>query len=161
MAIQVEGDTGTLQFPVQFNIHNKNNHTHVPGNHFNLMRADSFENNLTLESTNPSSFYLTPNNTHEVEAEDQNALAEAGQLAIENNETGEWNRNLLETVLRRHSLPARPCSSYALFVMSNWVSVKNSSFGEASKSLGRIWGQLSLQEKKVFIGHGLEGQCKV
>ncbi|KDP22498.1 hypothetical protein JCGZ_26329 [Jatropha curcas] len=186
--IQVEGDTGSLQFSMQFNIHRKD----VSRKHFKFPNANSFENNHTTENTSSFSSYMTPNsNFHEMEVEDRNAQADAA--TVENNEileTGECNtrnvvgiltrlrsgtispvkyfprvsatscqklkrikkkKDLLETLLRRHSLPVRPCSSYSFFVMANWGSVKNSSFSEVSKTLGQMWGQLSGQEKKVFM----------
>ncbi|KAH7853753.1 hypothetical protein Vadar_006222 [Vaccinium darrowii] len=62
-------------------------------------------------------------------------------------ETGD----VLERVLRRHCLPVRPCSSYALFVMATW-GVANSeslSFGETSKRLSKMWCSLPHDEKKV------------
>ncbi|TQD98584.1 hypothetical protein C1H46_015832 [Malus baccata] len=58
--------------------------------------------------------------------------------------------DMFERVLRRHSCPIRPCTSYAFFVMAAWGSAQSSSFGERSKQLGRMWCQLPRNEKKLY-----------
>lgn len=57
--------------------------------------------------------------------------------------------DVFERLLRRHSCPVKPCTSYAFFVMATWGVVKSSSFGETSKRLGQMWYKLSHKEKKV------------
>ncbi|KAH0979180.1 hypothetical protein GBA52_006357 [Prunus armeniaca] len=52
--------------------------------------------------------------------------------------------DVFERVLRRHSSPIKPCTSYSFFVMATWGVVKSSSFGET-----------------IVRGDGYEGQCKV
>ncbi|KAA8539731.1 hypothetical protein F0562_026423 [Nyssa sinensis] len=63
---------------------------------------------------------------------------------------GKGNGDVLERVLRRRSFPARPCSSYAFFLMTTWSVANKSSFGETSKSLAEMWFKLPQKEKKVF-----------
>ncbi|CAL9008398.1 unnamed protein product [Prunus brigantina] len=58
--------------------------------------------------------------------------------------------DVFERVLRRHSSPIKPCTSYSFFVMATWGVVKSSSFGETSKQLGRMWCQLPQTEKRLY-----------
>ncbi|XP_047329570.1 uncharacterized protein LOC124932907 [Impatiens glandulifera] len=70
--------------------------------------------------------------------------------------------DLLERVLRRRSLPLRPCNSYAFFVMATWEglmakgkkkassSSSTCSFSDRSRELGRMWSSLKEHQKKVF-----------
>ncbi|XP_050221669.1 uncharacterized protein LOC126671891 [Mercurialis annua] len=188
--IQVEGDTGSLQFSVKFNIHNKHNrnHNHGSDDHFSPLAANFFGNNRLFENLSPSSSYITPNNDRIVEAAAVESdirktvnimtrlrsgaispvkyyLPRVSAVSSESSKrkvkcrTGR-KKDLLKTVLRRHSLPVRPCNSYAFFVMANWNSVNCSSFSEASKSLGQMWCQISHKEKKVFSDMALKDSAR-
>ncbi|GAV73400.1 HMG_box domain-containing protein [Cephalotus follicularis] len=191
--IQVEGNTGDLQFSVQLNILKK----HDSGDRFPFTGTNSLENIDFCENSSFSS-HMNLNSIHELE----HPNTYADPLAFENHgmeETGEcvtpktdtirtrlrtgvlspvtyfpkipmtspgnaWSsgnvqlrkkhrrkrEDLLERVLRRHSSPIRPCSSYTFFVMATWGLVKSSSFGVASKKLGQMWCKLPHSEKKVF-----------
>lgn len=63
--------------------------------------------------------------------------------------------DVLKRVLRRHSCPIRPYTSYAFFVMATWGFAKSSSFGETSEQLGRMWCQLPQKEKRFAISRSL------
>lgn len=63
--------------------------------------------------------------------------------------------DVFERVLRRHSSPIKPCTSYSFFVMATWGVIKSSSFGETRKQLGRMWCQLPQTEKRVCIAISL------
>ncbi|XP_059627837.1 uncharacterized protein LOC132270669 [Cornus florida] len=68
--------------------------------------------------------------------------------------------DVLDRVLRRHSLPVRPCSSYAFFVITTWGAAKSSSFGGTSKKLGEMWCKLPPEEKKVFEDMALQDNVR-
>ncbi|XWS51541.1 hypothetical protein CRYUN_Cryun12cG0185000 [Craigia yunnanensis] len=75
--IQVEGDTGNLQFFVKFNIHNK----YLPKNesNFHFPSLNSLENIISCQNSSFSS-YMTPKSTEDIE----NQIVDLEPLTVEN-----------------------------------------------------------------------------
>lgn len=183
--VQVRGDTGELQFSVQFNLRREDRRF---DNHLNFLETRNFCDSV---QSSPSSSYLTPTSSagefenRNYSADENSGSGEAsprggvmtrlrsgalspvkyyfrriygvsgGHLSSRKKRkskkgTGK-GRNVLEEMLRRRSLPLRPCSSYAFFVMKNWDVVKRSSFAETSKRLSKQWSGLPHGVKKVYI----------
>ncbi|GLT66375.1 hypothetical protein SLA2020_387430 [Shorea laevis] len=192
--IQVEGETGDLQFSVKFNVQTK----HASKDNFHFPHTNSLENIYPCQDSSFCSF-TTPNSTHRVE--EQSAETEP-LMVLENQGTEETAKSdatkrdvimtrlksgvmspvkyfprafvnehgdsrssskvkpkkkrrvkrevVLEKMIQRHSFPARPCSSYAFFVVATWGLVESSSFGEASKKLSQMWCKLPRRDKKIY-----------
>ncbi|KAK6155971.1 hypothetical protein DH2020_010219 [Rehmannia glutinosa] len=110
--VQVQGDTGELQFSVQFNVHKKEHHSGPSGEPFNFPDANIPEIGTFRDSVQlpPSSSYLSPTSTRE--NEDANVASEE-----------HWSRGDVVTRLRSGVLS--PVKYY-----------RNGSYGVSRGSLG-------------------------
>lgn len=183
--VQVRGDTGELQFSVQFNLRREDRRS---DNDFSILEADVPEI-VNLRDSVQSSPYLTPTSSsgqfdnHINNADENSGFDEApspggvmtrlrsgalspvkyyhgGIYGVPGGtlKSGKKRKpkkvirkgdNLFEEMLRRRSLPVRPCNSYAFFLMKNWGVVKRHSFAETSKRLSKQWSDLPHDVKMV------------
>ncbi|KAL7107442.1 hypothetical protein ACP275_06G055000 [Erythranthe tilingii] len=198
--VQVQGDTGELQFSVQFKVHRKEHHQSEPPSDFPNANIPSEIGTFhdSVQASPSSSSYLTPTSAREYQ-DHTNALDEesssrggvvtrlrsgvlspvkyypngpshggavcGGGLSSEKrrkvNNKGRGNaENVFDKMLRRRSLPLRPCSSYAFFLTANWGVVKRCSFGEASKRLSKQWYKLPHDVKKEYEEMALKDNAR-
>ncbi|XP_011076546.1 uncharacterized protein LOC105160766 [Sesamum indicum] len=188
--VQVQGDTGELQFSLQLHVHKKENR---PGD-----RPDANVAEIGRDSVQPSTSlsYLTPTSTPEDQGRnaDINAVTvseeswsrgevvtrlRSGVLSpVKYYRTGTYGAsgsslvskkrskgrgkgdNVFEKMLKRRSSPLRPCNAYAFFLMANWAVVKRSSFAETSKKLSKKWYKLSQQVKKEYEDMALKDNAR-
>ncbi|KAL7146636.1 hypothetical protein ABFS83_06G054900 [Erythranthe nasuta] len=203
--VQVQGDTGELQFSVQFKVHRKEHHQSEPPPDFPDANIPSEIGTFhdSVQASPSSSSYLTPTsareNEHHTSDADTNALdgeslsrdgvvtrLRSGVLSpvkyysngpshggavcrgglsskkrrkVNNKSRGDVE-NVFDKMLRRRSLPLRPCSSYAFFLTANWGVVKRCSFGEASKRLSKRWYKLPHDVKKEYEEMALKDNAR-
>ncbi|XP_051142816.1 uncharacterized protein LOC127259493 [Andrographis paniculata] len=212
--VQVQGDTGELQFSVQFNIHRKDHRSSATVNNFSKTNIpvvesarDSSDTFNQLPNTNipepenaggavesaPCSSHRTPPCTRETLIYNDEAISEneetsqvnkvitrlrsgaltpvryypARQQRSASASTSEKRRARAETkrkaaestgrshdvfakMLRRRSLPVRPCNAYAYFLIGNWRAVERASFEETSRRLSNKWIRLTKDKKKEY-----------
>ncbi|KAK4433436.1 hypothetical protein Salat_1105900 [Sesamum alatum] len=187
--VQVQGDTGELQFSLQFNVHKKE---HRSGDVLSFPDANIAEVGAFRDSLqpSPSSSYLTPTST----PEDQGRNAVSGESwssgevvtrlrsgvlsPVKYYRTGSYGDsrsssvskkrskgrgkgdNVFEKMLKRRSSPLRPCNSYAFFLMANWGVIKRSSFAETSKKLSKKWYKLPQELKKEYEDMALKDHAR-
>lgn len=179
--VQVDGDTGALQFSVQFNVRKTEHQSTDPFNFpdANIPEVEKFYDSV---QSSPSSPYMTPTSTPE--NQDLNAVSEkswsrcgvvtrlrSGVLSpvkycyrgiysvsgdiwsprSQKKKKSNKGDNVFEKMLKRRCSPLKPCNSYAFFLMKNWGVVKRSSFVETSKMLSKQWCKLPHDKKKVSI----------
>ncbi|XP_057778501.1 uncharacterized protein LOC130997253 [Salvia miltiorrhiza] len=174
--IQVRGDTGDLQFSVQFNLRREERRS---DNRLDF-QEEHIDSRDSVQSP-PSSPYLTPtSSTGEFEnrnnsADENNSGSSRGGVTTRlrsgalspvkyyfrriygvsgkkrrSSKGKAEERNVFDELLRRRSSPLRPCNSYAFFVMKNWGVVRRSSFVETSKRLSKQWSHLAHDVKKEY-----------